>query len=118
MQIKEYNIIKISLITFLFLFILLFYLDSIYSPNLTKISSIDKSYFNKIVKLEVKIEKQRLKNQTLFLSLSDNSSKIIDGIIFKTNLTLDYKQNYEIIGRISLYKNEFEILITQIKIIE
>ena len=117
MKLKENNIIKLSLIIFLFLFILLYYLDSIYSPTLINIKDIDKSYYNKIVKINTKIEKLNLNNETLFLVLSDlnNSNYKINAIIFKTKIILDMDKNYEFIGRISLYKNELELLVDKIK---
>ncbi len=116
MKIKEYNLIKISFIGFLLLFILLFYLDSIYSPKLVQISKLDKSYFNKVVKINAKIEKQTLNGQTLFLILQnlENKSIKIKGIIFNINKTFSKSKDYQIIGRISLYKNDLEILIEEI----
>jgi len=117
MKLKEYNLIKISFIIFLFSFILLYYLDDNYSPKLIYILDIDKSYFNKVVRIDVKIQKQTLKNQTLFLTLSDinySNFKIL-AIVFNINKTLDKNINYEIIGKVDLYKDDLEILVNEIK---
>ena len=117
MKISNHILIKLSLIIFILLFIYLFYFESTYKINKTEIININDNNLNKIIKIECKIYSQTLnsngKNDMIFLKLYDNTSNI-NAIIFNSNVKLNEKNKYEIIGKIIKYKQEYEINIIEI----
>lgn len=126
-------LLKLTLIGFLISFVLIYYIELNYSPQLINIKQIkENSSIGDIVKFNAKIRKQRVyNNNTIFLTLNYNNSKI-NAIIFnfnpdnyKPNLynnnqkssksrNFNNKEIYQFIGKITLYNKEKEIIIKRI----
>lgn len=113
MTLKQHTIIKFSTIIFIFLFIIIFYVENTAQISTTNISQIDTTYLNKIVKIEGKIIKQKKINETIFLEIKDNTSTI-PAIIFKTNFKINQSNQYLFEGKIVLYQKRPEIIIEKI----
>lgn len=113
MQLKKIHIIKICLIGFLITFTLIYLIELNNKQEIISISKIDSSYIEKNIKIEGIITKETLINNTLFLTIKDNSSHI-NIIVFKTNQTLNKNYKYQIEGKITTYNNELEIIANRI----
>lgn len=116
MQLKKFHIIKICLIGFLLTFALIYLIEINYKQKTITISKIDSNYLEKNVKIQGKIIKQTLNNNTLFLTIKDNSSQI-NIIVFKTNKTFSKNYTYEIEGKVTTYRKELEIIANKINFI-
>lgn len=69
---------------------------------------------NEYVAIKATISKQSLNSNNLFLTLKDSSGKI-KAIIFNIENEIPIGE-YIFLGKISLYENELELLIDEIKI--
>ena len=111
MKLNEHNTIKLCLILFLVLFLSIYFIETNYELEVIQISNITNQDIEKTVKVEGKIIRQKNFNTTTFIEIKDNTSTI-KGIIFdkvKLNNTLEY----EIIGKVTMYKNELELKLTR-----
>ncbi len=113
MYLSDNRLIKISLVGFLVCFMLLFYLDYTYELDVSNIEDIDLSSINAYVKIDAKIISQSLINKNIFLEIKDNTGKI-KAMSFDTNFKLDETKKYYIVGKVSLYKGELELIIDEI----
>lgn len=114
MKLSNHILIKSTLILFVSLFIVLFYLDSVYVMPLVKISDIDESYLNKKVKIEGRISQQNSYKNMLFLEIYDDSSEIL-GMIFESDFLLNKSSNYIFKGKVTTYDKKLEIIIEKIE---
>lgn len=98
---------------FIFLFIVIFYVENSYELQTTNISQIDTTYLNKIVKIEGKVLIDTKFNKTLFLEIEDiNLEKSrINGIVFNSDFRINRTKIYFFEGKITLYKKEPEIIV-------
>lgn len=110
---KKKNITKISLIIFLILFSLIYYLTFNITQKTSNLNNLDLTKINENVNFIAYVQKSTLKNSTLFLNLTTNKSSIV-GIIFNINKTLS-KKKYKFFGKINYYNLKPEIIITKIE---
>jgi hypothetical protein len=116
MKLSHRSLIKITLITFLTLFTILHIIETKQELSKTSIDNLSIKDINKHKKIEAIIIKQKAIKNNNFLTLkSPTTNKTINAIIFDNNKTLSKKQTYEIEGKITLYNQEIEIIINQIK---
>lgn len=117
MKLSKYNLIKITLILFLTIFIISYNIEKNYSLKLTKIQEITLNDLDKTVKIIANIKKQIVnkENNISIIKIYDNSGEIT-AIIFNyyNNNKLIKNKKYEFIGKISIYNQKPEIIIKKI----
>lgn len=113
MKLKEYNIVKICLILFIVLFLLIFYIENTTQLKITKIKNITNNDIEKTLKIQGKIIQLKNSNETTFLIIKDNTSKI-NAIIFD-KIKLNQNLTYNFTGKISLYNKEIEMIIKKVE---
>ncbi len=111
MKIKKTILIKISLIGFLLIFLLIYFIEENTVILLTKISEIDNTYINKYVKITGNIVKLKNSNSSTFITIKNNEN-YLKGIIFE-KIKLKKEKKYIFEGKISKYNNELEIIINE-----
>jgi DNA/RNA endonuclease YhcR with UshA esterase domain len=111
---KQSVIIKISMSVFLLLFALIYTIEVHSYPPQINISNISKFDINKNYILHANIISIENINNFTLLKLRDKTG-IIDALVFD-NLSLrnNVKKKYNIIGRVTIYKNIPEIIIKEI----
>lgn len=115
MQLNNRELIKISIVGFLLLFITIYYLDQNYELERTYISKLSLKNINDVVRVEGKIRKQSLMNETLFLEIFDPTGKI-NGVIFDAKEKFDSDLDYIFEGKVTLYNKNIELIIKEVKI--
>ncbi len=114
MKLSEHKLIKITFVSFILLFLLVYIIDLNYKLTPIPISEIDKTKINKRVAIKVEVASQNLHGNTLFLTLSDKNNEI-KAVIFNQNELLELQGEYYFLGKISLYNNELELIVDEIK---
>jgi aspartyl/asparaginyl-tRNA synthetase len=103
----EYFLLFSSILGILILLIL----SNIIEPLRIKIKDIDSSLVFKKVKIEGRVEK--VKDYKKFLVIEINDSKVISVLVQK-NIKVKQFEELIIIGKVSEYKNEFELVAEKI----
>lgn len=113
-KLDEYKLIKISLCSFLILFVVIFGLEMSFEKKLTEISQIDMSYIDKKVMVYAYAKDvNSFSNHTFFL-ISDNNEKTISGIVFYCNSCVEENTFYVFEGKITLYNGELDLIVEKI----
>lgn len=108
------RILKYTMVSFILIFSFLYYFEHSFEPEMISLSAIDRSFLTKNVRFEANIVEQTLTGETLFLTLKDQNSTI-KSILFYANQTLNITNRYDVKGKITLYNQELEIIVTEIK---
>ncbi|MBU1136051.1 MAG: OB-fold nucleic acid binding domain-containing protein [Nanoarchaeota archaeon] len=105
------NLLKISLaVSFLGILILIFI--SSLEPKLTKISELNKTKIDSLIKIQGNIINSKKINQDFFiLTINDNSGQI--EILLNKNFSTN--KQIEIIGKLEQYQNKFQIQVEKIE---
>lgn len=104
---------KVSLIVFLFSFILIIYLDFEYIPTKVELKDISISDINKFVRFDGDIiEVSDL--ETITIIKIRNNNYTIEGIIFENETKIEIREKVEFIGKVGIYKNKPQIIIYEI----
>jgi len=112
-------LLKVSLVTSFIGLLFLFFLSENIEPKLIQISEINEKMFDEYVKISGKVTSSRETQGLYILSIKDSSSEI-QGIIYKQNNKIQFSENeeIEIIGKVSEYKGQLQIEISELKIKE
>jgi hypothetical protein len=116
--------IKICIISFLMIFSFMYYFEKSFIISETEISNLDISKINQFVKVSGVIESQNLYNENLFVNLCSDFNKnninkkisCIKLILFDIESKLDQNFKYEVIGKVTYYNNNLEIIVRKIEI--
>ncbi len=109
MKITQIQLIKISISLFLLLFLLIYYLDENLEIQKTNIEEINKKNLNQKIKIVGNVSDIKYIKNHIFLNIKSNNSSI-KGIIFNSEKIIIEKE-YHIEGKITIYKEELEIII-------
>lgn len=108
---REKKKIKITLVIFFVSFSFLFFYETKFEPEITKIE--DLSFFNieNVVKLKGEFKKQSiyLEKELLFGTFKDESEEIAI-LFFQRNTTFDEDKKYNLIGKVGMYNNKLQII--------
>ena len=108
---KEKKKIKISLVIFFVSFNFLFFYETNFEPEITKIE--DLSFFNieNVVRLKGEFTKQSiyLEKELLFGKFTDETGEI-SLLFFQRNQTFDEGKEYNLIGKVGMYNNNLQIV--------
>ena len=111
-------LLRVSLATSLIGLIFLFILSENIEPMTVSIDKINEKMFDKYVKISGTLINVRETSGLYILTIKDSSSEI-QGIIYKQNKKISFSryknQNVEIIGKVSEYKGQLQIEISEIK---
>lgn len=117
-------LMKISLIISLIGVVALFLFVQFVEPAKTAVSRIDDSMLGQNVELSGRIESFSAKDGNIFFILNDNTGKI-KVVMFERDArrttdvyALADQMNVSVTGKISLYRSEFEIIASTIKVID
>ncbi len=106
---KKTSLIKISLILFLIIFGIVYFVEESYELEKMNISQIDDTFYNNYVKIYAKVITIRNFNETIFLILKDET-KEIPAIIFE-KVEIEKNQNYYFEGKITKYNGDLELIV-------
>lgn len=119
MKLKNKHLIKISLIVFLVSFSLVYFIEMNHSKNSISLDEISIKDVSKVAKIDAFVNNQRLYNSTLFLNVTEIiSNKTVKVVAFKSSNLLNESFNYSIIGKITLYQGEIELIAQRIEKLE
>ena len=113
---KNQKQIKLLLILILTSFLIIFYFETNVKPNKIEINQINSKYLNKVILIEGKVSKQGESENNIFLEIIDEKENKINGIIFeKLEIEELLNKKVEIIGKVSYYNKEYNLIIYEIK---
>lgn len=108
MKLKKTMLIKLSLLGFLFAFLLIYFIEDNIEINLISVSQLDNSYLNKYVKISGEVISVRNSETSTFIVIEDRNFKI-NGILFDS-VKIDNGE-YIFEGKVTKYNDELEIII-------
>lgn len=114
MELSIRSLIKISLIGFLTIFVIIFYIDNNFDLITRDIDSISLKELDRNVKIKGNVVASNVRGNNLFVVLKGNNSTI-KGVMFNSNSTPTVGENYSIEGIVKTYKGEVEIIIHKIE---
>ncbi|MBS3055837.1 MAG: exodeoxyribonuclease VII large subunit [Candidatus Aenigmarchaeota archaeon] len=91
----------------------LFLVSEFYGPAKLEISSITKSMNNRLVLVQGIVTNLRISGENTFFVLERNNTGI-KVVIFNKNYNIENNQNIIVKGRVSIYKNQLEIIANDI----
>lgn len=114
-KISGRKILFISILNFIFLFLILFSYEHLVDIEINKISEITISNINSYVKIKGEIVSLRHHNNMSFFQITDSTGSI-DGVIFenKNKKVLTRGETYTFYGKINVYEKELQIIIDEI----
>lgn len=114
MEGNDKKTIKISLLGFLLFYMILLILDNSFELEMRSIQSLSLDDLNKNVKVQGELEEQRLINENLFLQIREKN-RSLKVIAFDIGRELEIGKNYIVEGKITMYKQELEIIAKKIR---
>ena len=120
---KDEMLMKLSLIISIIGVIALFIFVQFTEPIKVSVSRIDDSMLGQNIEVTGQIESFSAKDGNIFFILNDNTGKI-KVVMFERDARrtdgayiLAEQSNVSVIGKISLYKSEFEVIASTIKVL-
>lgn len=107
--------IKYYLISTIILFFIIYSFEEKLPIEITPVENISLTHINQVINTSAYLNEQVIINNHSFLTFKSKNKKI-KGILFNTNTTLE-KKEYEIIGKITPYKNKAQITIYELKLL-
>jgi hypothetical protein len=116
---------KISIILFLIVFSLMIFYEKIYNIPKSDISELSLSEINTFISVFGFVKSQQLNGNNLFVDFCsikndldsfNNENNCIKLVMFGAHEKVDLETVYRVIGKVTYYNNELEIIVREISV--